>query len=176
MVEPSGEGLRRAFEKVAAAREEVTESRAEQALQILSFTLSEEWYGFRLPSLVEIIGGVDPTPIPFTPPFIPGVINHRGTIVSVVDLKKVFGLPSRYRREKGRVILVGSKGAVVGFQVDSISDVIDVTESQIEPPLSTIEKVKADYMEGCVRLQRGLLVLLDAEALIHELQAVPDQR
>jgi purine-binding chemotaxis protein CheW len=176
MSESSGEGLRRAFQKVAADREQQAEVRAEQGLQILSFTLSDEWYGFRLTSLVEIIGGVDPTPIPFTPAFIPGVINHRGSIVSVVDMKKVFGLATRYRREKGRVILVGSKGAVVGFQVDAISDVIDVTESQIEPPLSTIEKVKADYMEGCVRLPRGLLVLLDAEALIHELKAVPAER
>lgn len=171
MSESTGEGLRQAFEKAAAQRALDAAGVVEETLQVLTFTLGDEWYGFRLPELVEIIGGVEPTPIPFTQPFIPGVINHRGSIVTVVDLKKVFGLPGRYRKETGRIVLVTSSEVVVGFQADQISDIVSITPSQLEPPLTTIERVKAEYMEGCVRLERGLLVLLASEALIHGLRA-----
>lgn len=175
MSESTGDGLRQAFEKVAHRRAQEEVQQVEETVQVVSFALSEEWYGFRLQSLVEIIGGVDPTPIPFTPAYIPGVINHRGAIVTVVDLKKVFGLPPRHRAEKaGRIVLVRSGDSVVGFQADAISDVVAIREDQIEPPLSTIERVKAEYMEGCVRLDRGLLVLLSADALIHGLKVSPE--
>ena len=118
---------------------------------------------------MEIIGGVRPTPIPFTPDCITGVINHRGTVVAVVDLKRVFGLRGGARGE--RMVLVQSEGTVVSFEADEISDILVHPVAAVEPPLSTIEKRKADYMEGCIRLDQGVLVLMDTRALIHGLRA-----
>ena len=99
-----------------------------------------------------------------------GLLNHRGAAVPVVDLKHVFGLPGRYRRDLGRIVLVSSEGILVGFEADAMSDVLTVPRSEIEPPLSTIEKIKAEYIEGCVRRPQGLLILLSAPALIHGLR------
>jgi purine-binding chemotaxis protein CheW len=172
--EASGEGLRRAFERIASQRGRGAEGPAEEAIQVLTVLLADEWYGFRLTDLAEIIGGVEPTPIPFTPPFIPGVMNHRGTIVPVVDLHHVFGLPSGERQATARIALLKSGDAVVGFRVDAISDLVNVTRSALEPPLTTMERAKAAYIEGCVRLERGLLVVLSAEALIHGLEVRPE--
>lgn len=174
MSESSGEALRQAFERAAERRPGEDEETAEDVVQILTFSLGDEWYGFRLRHLVEIIGGVEPTPVPYTPDFLPGLINHRGTVVGVVDLKRVFGLPGRFRRDTGRIVLVRAESVVAGFLADAISDIVGVPTAAIEPPLSTMERVKAEYMEGCVRLDRGLLVLLDSQTLIHELRA-PDQ-
>jgi purine-binding chemotaxis protein CheW len=173
MSDASAEGLRRAFEGAVGRRAGET-AEAEEAIQVLSFSLADEWYGFRLADMVEILGGADPTPIPFTPPFIPGVINHRGSIVTVVDLKKVFGLPTRYRRETGRIVLIRAGDTVIGVEADAISDIVPVRRSEIEPPMSTIEKVKAGMIEGCVRRPRGLLVLLSARALVEELRVRPE--
>ena len=170
MAESTGEALRQAFERAAGKRQGDDEDLADDAVPILTFSLADEWYGFRLRDLVEIIGGVEPTPIPYTADFIPGLINHRGTVVGVVDLKRVFGLAGRYRRDTGRIVLVRYDEVVVGFQADAISDIVSVTSAAIEPPLSTIERVKAEYIEGCVRLERGLLVLLDSRTLIQGLK------
>ncbi len=168
--ESTGEALRKAFERAADGQGADGEASAEDSVQVLSFSLADEWYGFRLRDLVEIIGGVEPTPVPYTPDFLPGLINHRGSVVGVIDLKRVFGLAGRYRRETGRIVLVRREEIVVGFQADEISDIVRVLKSEIEPPLSTMERVKAEYMEGCIRLDRGLLVLLDSRTLIHELR------
>lgn len=171
----SSEGLREAFEGAKGGGAAEEEGGRGEVVQVLTFSLADEWHGFRLADLVEIIGGADLTPIPFTPPFVLGVLNHRGTVVPVVDLKRVFDLQARYRRGEARIVLVSSEGSVVGFLADAISDVVEVPESHIEPPLSTIEKVKAEFMEGCVRREQGLLVLLSAEALIHHLRARPEE-
>lgn len=165
-----GDDLRRAFEEASRTERDQADSTVEETVQVLTFSLADEWYGFRLRDLVEIIGGAEPTPIPFTPPYVPGVINHRGSIVSVVDLKHVFGLPGRYRQDTARTVLVQSDGMVVGFQADDISDVVEVPARAIEAPLSTMERVKAAFIEGCIRLDRGLLVLLDSASLVGELR------
>ena len=169
MADPTTEGMRKAFADVASG-EGPAGGRLEETIQVLSFALADEWYGLRLAALVEIIGGVEPTPIPYTPAFIPGVINHRGSIVAVVDLKKVFGLPQRYRKDVGRIILARAGGTVVGFEADELSDIVTIPVSQVEPPLATIEKVKAEFIEGCIRRPRGLLVLLSADALVEGLK------
>jgi purine-binding chemotaxis protein CheW len=170
MSESTGEALRQAFARAADGEAASDDATAEESVRILSFALADEWYGFRLRDLVEIIGGVEPTPIPYTPDFLPGLINHRGSVVGVIDLKRVFGLTGRFRRETGRIVLVRRDDVVVGFQADEISDIVSVPQSGIEAPLSTMERVKAEYMEGCIRLDRGLLVLLDSRTLIHELR------
>jgi purine-binding chemotaxis protein CheW len=139
MSDASGAGRRRAFEEARRRDEADEELVAEETFQALTFQLGGEWYGFHLADLVEIIGGVDATPIPFTADHVAGVINHRGTVVPVVDLKKVFGLPGRYRRGGGRIVLVSSEGLVVGFTADEISAIVTAPREQLEPPLSTIE-------------------------------------
>ena len=174
MTDASGESLRHAFEEARARGDADDQQVSEETVQALTFELGGEWYGFHLADLVEIIGGVEITPIPFTADHVAGVINHRGSVVPVVDLKRVFGLTGRFRRDTGRIVLVSSAGLVVGFTADEISAIVTAPRRALEPPLTTIEKVKADYIEGCIRREEGLLVVLSSHALIHELRARKD--
>jgi len=170
MSDASGEDLRRAFDEARRRGTADDEHAGEASLQAMTFRLGGEWYGFHLADLIEIIGGVDITPIPFTAEHVAGVINHRGSVVPVVDLKRVFGLAGRFRRGVGRIVLVASEAQVVGFTADEISAIVTAPVSDLEPPLSTIERVKAEFIEGCLRRPEGLLVLLSSRALIHELR------
>lgn len=170
MIDPTTEGLRAAFGD-AQARAGRPEGTREDVAQVLTFALADEWYGFRLADLVEILGSTEPTPLPFMPPFIPGVINHRGSVVVVIDLKKVFGLHSRYRKDLARVVLVRHGKTVLGIEADAISEIVSISPSQLEPPPATMEKVKAEYIAGCVRRPRGLLAVLSAKAVVEGLQA-----
>jgi purine-binding chemotaxis protein CheW len=171
MSDATADGLRQAFSDVAARGRATVDGTAEETFQALTFRLGGEWYGFHLADLVEIVGGADVTPIPFAAEHVAGVINHRGSVVPVVELKRVFGLAGRYRHGTDRIVLVASAGLTVGFTADEISAIVTAPRAALEPPLSTMERVKADYIEGCVRQPEGLLVILSAHALIHELRA-----
>lgn len=174
MADSTTDGLRSAFEDAGDRDVDEGATGGEEQVQTLTFRLADEWYGFHLSDLVEIIGDAEVTPIPFTADHVAGVINHRGSVVPVVDLKKVFGLTGRYRRGGGRIVLVQSESSVVGFTADEIADIVTAPRSSVEPPLSTIEKVKAEFIEGCVRRDEGLLVVLSSSALIHQLRPRDD--
>ncbi len=167
-----GEDLRRAFERVAAAREAPDQKVAAEGVRVLTFVLSGELHAFRLTDLVEVVGSVEPTPIPFAPPHVPGVVNHRGAIVPVVDLRRAFGLQVHYRRESGRTILVRHGDAIVGFLADAIAAIRSIPATAIEPPLATMEASRARFLEGCVRLDnQALLAVLSVAALFEGLSA-----
>jgi purine-binding chemotaxis protein CheW len=167
----SGEGLRKAFERAAAQRTAEAARPLAEGIRVITFHVSGEWHAFRLTDLVEIVGGSEPTPIPFAPPYILGVINHRGAIVPVVDLRRALGLPVHYRRGTFRTVLVRDGGTTVGFQADAIASIEALHADAIEPPFSTMGPERSRFLEGCVRLPKGLLAVLSAPALIEGLKA-----
>jgi purine-binding chemotaxis protein CheW len=163
MSDPSTEGLRKAFMGAPSTAASGAIGPAD-AVSVLTFRLSGEWYGLRLTDLIEVIGGVDPTPVPFTPAWLVGVIHHRGSIVPLVDLRRAFGLPVHFRRDAGRIVLMRAADSVIGLQVDEISDVV-----QLAPPLDAVlasmEPARAAFIEGTASLPRGLVAVLSATAL-----------
>lgn len=173
MSDASGEGLRRAFERAGAERQAAAAAPLAEGIRVLTFSLSGEWHAFRLTDLVEIVGGVEPTPLPFAPPFILGVVNHRGAIVPVIDLRRAFSLPVHFRRGAGRTVLVRHAGTTIGFVADAISSIVALDPATIGPPLDTMEPQRARFLEGCVRGDKGLLALLSVPAIIEGLRARP---
>lgn len=171
MSDASGEGLRKAFERAAAQRTAAAARPLTEGVPVITFHVSGEWYAFRLGDLVEIVGGAEPTPLPFAPPFVLGVINHRGAIVPVVDLRRALGLPIHFRKGAFRTVLVRDGGTTIGFQADSIASIEDLDPEAIEAPFSTMAPERARFLEGCVRLPKGLLALLSAPALIEGLKS-----
>jgi purine-binding chemotaxis protein CheW len=139
-------------------------------IQILSFSLADEWYGIRINLLREIVRYGDVTPVPFTPDYLAGIINLRGTIIPVVDLKKVFGLDVKEPDSDTRILILKREEMEVGIEADSIAEVLEIPVDSIEPPLSTMEKIKAEFIEGEVQLEKGILILLNAAAVIDELK------
>ena len=147
------------------------EKQAEEVtIQILSFSLADEWYGIRINLLREIVRYSEVTPVPFTPDYLAGIINLRGTIIPIVDLKKVFGLETKEPDRETRILILKQGEMEVGIEADAIAEVLEVPVDSIEPPLSTMEKIKAEFIEGEIQLERGILILLNAPAVIEELR------
>lgn len=143
-----------------------TQSRVEP-LQIVSFHIGEEEFGLDILRVQEIIRVQDLTRVPNSPPFVDGVINLRGKVIPVVALRKRFGLEAHAHDKQTRIVVIEVKGAVLGFIVDSVSEVLRIPAETIAPP-PRLGKVEREYVSGVGKLDNRLLILLDVDRLMHE--------
>ncbi|MDQ7040275.1 MAG: chemotaxis protein CheW [Rhodothermus sp.] len=139
-----------------------------QLLQLVSFLIEKEEFGVDILNVQEIIRPVDITRVPNAPAFVEGVINLRGRIVPVVDLRKRFNLPQRERDKNSRIIVVELGDKIVGFMVDAVREVLRVDASVIEPPPELAIGIDAHYITGVAKLEDRLLILLDLERILSE--------
>ncbi len=135
-------------------------------LQLVSFVIDEEEFGVDILKVQEIIRIVAVTRVPHAPSFVEGVINLRGRIVPVLDLRERFALPKRPPDKDTRIIVVDLDGRVVGFRVDSVREVIRVDRSVIEPPPDLAIGIDARYITGVAKLDDRLLILLDLDEIL----------
>jgi purine-binding chemotaxis protein CheW len=141
--------------------------------KFLSFFLSKEEYGIAILKVREIIGMVDVTPLPRTPDFVRGVINLRGKIIPVIDLRLKFGMPpAEYTNETCIVVVdVGREGeqaVQVGCIVDTVSEVLTVDAEQFEAA-PRCANASGDYIAGLGKLKDRVLILLDIDRVIGDL-------
>lgn len=134
--------------------------------EFLTFTLGKEEYGVDILKVQEIRGYDTVTQIPDTPAFIKGVINLRGTIVPVVDLRIKFNLGKVEYNELTVMIVLNINGRVVGVVVDGVSDVIMLEDSQIMPPPEFGGAMDTRYLAGLGTVDQRMLILVDIEKLI----------
>jgi purine-binding chemotaxis protein CheW len=134
--------------------------------QYLTFRLGDEEYGVEILKVQEIKGYSAITPIPNTPVHIKGVMNLRGTIVPVVDLRSKFGMsPTDYTPFTVIiVVMVGSK--VMGLVVDAVSDVLSIPREDVQPTPDFGAQVDAEYLNGMARVGDKLVVLLDIDRVL----------
>jgi purine-binding chemotaxis protein CheW len=140
---------------------------------ILGVKLGTEDYGIDTTQVREIIRMREITPIPRQPPYVEGVMNVRGAIVPVVNLKKRFGLQENGSKHPHIVIVESTKG-LVGMLVDSVTEVIRVPAELIHPPPQVTRGIDGEYLRGICRLGEKLMIYLDLEKLLE--QAVPIDR
>jgi purine-binding chemotaxis protein CheW len=133
--------------------------------QIVVFKLQGENYGIEIGQVREIMRKREITPMPRQPPYVEGVINVRGTIIPVVNLKKRFGLRGDASTHS-HTIIVESVHGPVGMLVDSVSEVIRVHPDQIDSAPSMMRGVNSDYLRGICRVSDGLLIYLDVRELL----------
>jgi len=136
-------------------------------LQLVTFKLGHEEFGVDILKVQEINRMMDITRIPNAPPFIEGVINLRGKIIPIVDLRKRLGfLDMDGRSEKTtRIIVIELDGLVLGFIVDSVSEVLRRPGNTIEPAPSIVGGIESEYIEGVGKLDNRLLILLELTRL-----------
>lgn len=135
---------------------------AEAGAQILTFTLHGEQYGIDILRVQEIKGFSATTPIPHAPPHVRGVMNLRGTVIPVVDLRVRFGLPPAEQERFAVIIVVALERRLVGMLVDAVSDVLDVPPSAVQPPPDVgADRARARCVAGTARIGEQLVVLLD---------------
>ncbi len=138
----------------------------EMIYQLVSFVIESEEFGVDILKVQEIIRTVDITRVPKSPEFVEGVINLRGKIVPVIDLRKRFGMMPKERDNETRIIVVELTDKVVGFLVDKVKEVIRVEKSVIEPPPELTTSISSNYITGVAKLQDRLLILLDLNKVL----------
>jgi purine-binding chemotaxis protein CheW len=133
--------------------------------QFLTFSLGDEEYGVDILKVQEIKGYVPTTRIPNAPPQVVGVLNLRGTIVPIVDLRHTFGLePAEYSQFTAIVVVV-VQGRVMGVIVDSVSEVVNIPAADIQPA-PDFGGVAASMLRGMARLGEKLIILLDIDVVL----------
>jgi len=138
----------------------------ETIYQLVSFVVENEEFGVDILKVQEIIRTVEITRVPKSPAFVEGVINLRGKIVPVIDLRTRFGIERKAHDNETRIIVVELPDKVVGFLVDRVKEVIRVEKSVIEPPPELTTNVSANYITGVAKLQDRLLILLDLDKVL----------
>jgi purine-binding chemotaxis protein CheW len=131
-----------------------------EELKVIVFTLAQEEYGIEVDKVRTIERMVPITRVPKTPAFVKGVINLRGIVIPVIDLRGRFGLAETDYTENSRIIIVAANELEVGFIVDSANDVMDVMSDSIENPPEVMGGIKAKYISGVAKIGDSRLLIL----------------
>jgi purine-binding chemotaxis protein CheW len=160
------------MDKIAKAVEDVDsygqdlyerEAPEEETLQLVVFRLNREWYGVEITKVKEVIKMGKITYLPSCPEHIAGIVNLRGYILSVTDLKPIFGLPYEEPTEKTRIIAIESGIFETGLLVDEVVASIEVPLSKIELALLTLPVERAKYLEGQCKADDKLIAIVNVE-------------
>jgi len=125
-------------------------------------------YGVPITKVQEIIPMANPTKLPQVPDFVEGIINLRGKIIPIIDLKKRFGMNASEVSSESRSVVVEVDGQTVGIIVDEVSEVLRLPQDSIEPPPSVIGGITADYLIGVGKIEDRLLILLDMDKVFSD--------
>jgi len=138
---------------------------AKERMKVVEFLLADERYGLESSFVREVYPLKDLTPVPCTPPFVLGIINVRGQILSVIDLKKLFDLPEKGLTDLNKVIIVRAGQMELGILADRILGVRSIPLAEVQPTLPTLIGIRAEYLTG-VTSER--LVILDVGKMLSE--------
>jgi len=149
---------------------EITTKQAavEELLQLVSFNIGGEEFGVDILKVQEINRMVEITRVPNAPEYVDGVINLRGKVIPIIDLRRRFGMQRKEKDKDTRIIVVELSGKVLGFVVDAVSEVLRIPNSVTEPPPSIIAGIKAEYITAIGKLEDRLIILLDLERVLSE--------
>ena len=134
--------------------------------QLVVFQLGAELYGVEISRVHEIIRLQSVTRVPRAPAFVEGVINLRGKVIPVVDLRRRFGLPTADHTRASRIVVVELGDQVVGIVVDGVSEVLRVSTSTVEPPSPVVAGIDSEYLHGIAKLADRLVILLDLDRIL----------
>ncbi len=152
-----------AIERAESERGAATECR-----QFLTFTLGEESYGVDILGVQEIKGYAAVTRIPNTPPYIEGVLNLRGAVIPVFDLRAKFNMAQAAHTPVTVIVVVVVRQRVVGLVVDAVSDVLDIDRTAIHPPPAFGRAVDVGFLDGIGQCGGKMVALLNIERLVGE--------
>jgi purine-binding chemotaxis protein CheW len=136
--------------------------------QLVGFRIGEETYGVQIGSVREIVRVPEITAVPNAPEMVEGVINLRGKIIPVMDLRKRFGSTAIQSDKKNRILVVELENRLLGLIVSSASEVLKIPPSEIEPPGAVFAEGESSYVTGVGKLKGRLVILLDIARLLRQ--------
>ena len=139
-----------------------------QKNKFLTFKIAKESYAIEIKYVTEIIGIQKITEVPDMPVFIKGVINLRGRIIPVMDVRIRFNMAPKEYDERTCIVVVNVERSSVGFVVDEVSEVVDISENQIEPPPRTHKGEGHKYVQGMGKIGEEVKILIDVAKLLQD--------
>ena len=139
-----------------------------ELLQLVTFSIGGEEFGVDILKVQEIIRMLDITRVPKAPEFVEGVINLRGKVIPIIDLRKRFGLVSKGHDKNTRIIVIDINDMIVGYIVDSVSEVLRIHAATVEPPPPVVAGLDSEYISGVGKLDDRLLIFLDLDRLLSQ--------
>lgn len=146
------------------------ETSQSEEMQLVIFDLAGEAYGVVIQAVLEIIRMQEITTIPQAPYFVKGVINLRGKVIPVADLRKRFSMPAAEESKESRIVVVDIGGQAIGMTVDAVTEVTRIPAGTVEPPSSVITTSDSDYLMGIAKLDSGMIILLDLTRVLAEVE------
>jgi purine-binding chemotaxis protein CheW len=141
------------------------QSNIEELIQLVSFNIGNEEFGVEILKVQEIIRSMQIVHVPNSPSFIDGVINLRGRVIPIVNLRVRLGINRIEHDKSTRIIVVEINNKTIGFVVDSVSEVLRISGSIMEAPPSIVSGINSEYITSIGKLDDRLLILLDLEKL-----------
>ncbi len=138
--------------------------------QVVSFRLANEEYGLDIMAVQEIILMGEITAIPEVPDYVRGLINLRGKVIPIIDLRRRFGLGGGETTEHTRIVVVNAAGATFGVVVDAVNEVLRIEAGQIEPPPRGIVGLEQAYIKGLVKMNDKIMILLNMECVLSQVE------
>lgn len=146
--------------------DEVQKKQDAELMQLVTFSIGEEEFGVDILKVQEIIRMMEITKVPRAPEFVEGVINLRGKVIPIIDLRRRFGMAARDHDKHTRIIVIEINNMIVGFVVDSVSEVLRIPAGTVEPPPPVVSGLESEYISGVGKLTDRLLILLDLDRLL----------
>lgn len=145
-----------------------SEANQSNQLQLVTFELAGEEFAVDILAVHEIKRMMELTRVPQSPPDVDGVINLRGKIIPVVDLRRKFGFPVQERTSHNRIIVVEVEKRVLGFIVDRVNQPLYLDRSRVEPAPAMVCSIESDFIAGVGKLEDRLIILLDIQRLFRD--------
>lgn len=135
-------------------------------LQWVTFRLRDEIYGINVMGVKEVLRYTEIAPVPGAPSYVLGIINLRGNVVTVIDTRERFALPSGERTEQSRIVIIEADEHVVGVLVDSVAEVVYLRQSEIETTPNVGNEESAKFIQGVCHKNDELLILVDVDKML----------
>jgi len=150
---------------------------ANDEIQVVLFSLSEALYGADVHQVREVREVREITPVPYAPPYVEGVTNLRGEVIPVIDLKKRFNIAEN-KESKNKIMLVvqGEDKKVIGVIVDSVMEVISISQSDIERTPDILSMSNSNYILGVAKRGEDLIILLDLKRIVSKKSISPESQ
>lgn len=146
---------------------EMTGNVSTDELQLVSFNIGSEEFGVDILKVQEINRMVEITKVPQAPRYVEGVINLRGKVIPIIDLRKRFNLEMKEHDKNTRIVVVDISGNIMGMIVDAVSEVLRLPADTIEPPPELVTGINSEYIKGVAKLEDRLLIFLDLSKVIN---------
>lgn len=137
-------------------------------IQLVTFRLADETYGINVMHVQEVLRITEIAPVPGAPSYVLGIINLRGNVVTVIDTRLRFGLPTTETDDSSRIVIIETEDQVVGILVDSVAEVVELHQSEIDSAPNVGNDESSRYIQGVANREDDLLIVVDLNKLLTE--------